>query len=225
MADDVIAIPRAEVDMTSLFRGNVPSEMAEEIVTIIRDAYRAAPELARSLYEQDQAREVAPRLRRAQLESRLLSLTRFADVKCESLKSSGSSYFVQLEVGELVLIAARAIDPDKMIPKAAYRTRIALQSAQRSLFGDEPIDSEARYYAIILHGSARGQVDPTFIRVRFPTSDHETYLDDGIDLKKEYAYLFDPEIDVATPPVEQIADTQHLAIRREPATASDDDKA
>lgn len=218
MPDRLILLPQSSADVVAYYRSQVSQALNERIVTLIRDQYREAHKLSYGLYTKDQAREAAPRLRRAGVESELLKLNDFHGVRSESLKSSASSFFVQLDVGDFTLIAARAVDPDKMIRQAAYRTKIAIRSLQGSLFSDEPIDPRARYYAVILHGSAKGHVDPDFIIVRFPTSDHQTYLEARIDLKQEFGHLFDAPLT----PVEQIEDTQVLRVRREQATGADE---
>lgn len=214
MSDEgLVRLPPPDVE--ALYREQISIETNAEVVRIIRDAYRAAPKIAQSMFKRDQAREVSPRIRRATLESELLGLNRFPGVRTESLKSSGSSYYVEIEVGDLTVLAARALDPDKMIPKAAYRARIALAAAQRDLFDDEPIEAGARFYAVILHGGVRGQTDPTFIQVRFPTRDHRTYLNARIDLLAEYRYLFD---DSGITAIEQISDTSVLKLRQQDET-------
>ena len=228
MSDVVPAVPVQLSEVEALYRTQVSSFLNEAIVRTIRDAYRHAPGLSKTLYGADQAREVMPRMRRAALESELLKLTEFEDVRADSLRSSASSYYVQLEVGDFVLIAARAQDPTKMVRKALYRAKIATRSRQGELFGEAPVEPEARYYALILHGSAKGQVDPAFITVRFPTSDHQRYLDVQIDLRAEHTYLFNDdttmnEIDArgaAATPVEQIQDLPALRLRQATAVGS-----
>jgi hypothetical protein len=214
--EDVLELPRTDVE--GLYRQQISREINEAIVVAIRNAYRDAPAMAKSFFRRDQATEVGPRLRRAHLESALLNLSQFEGVRTDSIKSSGSSYYVEMEVGDLMLIAARALDPDKMIPKAAYRTRIALAAAQRDLFDDEPIEAGARFYAVILHGSSKGQIDPAFIQVRFPTRDHQTYLETRIDLRAEYRHLFDEHIT----PIERITDTTILTLRSQVDTGTSD---
>jgi hypothetical protein len=75
----------------------------------------------------------------------------------------------------------------------------------------EPIEAGARFYAVVLHGSARGTIDPSFIQVRFPTRDHDTYLDARIDLKRELSHLFEAPVET---PIEQIADATTVKLRR-----------
>lgn len=221
MADDASQeVPHGQ-GIESLFWEQVPRELCEGIVRALIEQYAAAPEMCKAVFSPDQAREVAPRVRRAGIDSRLLELSRMEGVRTDSLRSSGSSYYVQIDVGDFTLIAARASKPDKMIRKALYRMRIATRSLQGCLFGEDPVPDAARYYALVLHGSERGRTSPNFIRVRFPTSDHETYLSASIDLKREFSYLFGEGDSM---PVEHIVDsTSTLSLRRTRAAGTGDE--
>jgi hypothetical protein len=131
---------------------------------------------------------VRPWLRRARTHEDLLGLNGLIPgFRVEILPTSTSTVTVSLEIGEVRILIARAISPNMMIPKSAYRCAIATHSLQRSLFGDEPSEPDAKLYGVILHGGDRGGPAPSFIMVRFPTADHEMYLDTKIDLLSEFS--------------------------------------
>ena len=208
------------LDVEGEYRRAISVGLNEAMTMVVRDQYRQAHRISRELVRDEQARELTPWLRRTRLESELRSLAdRFPEITAHTLRSSGSTFYVRLDVGPVTIISARASDPDKMIRSANYREEIAIASLQPSLFGDEPPPSpEARLYAILLHGSTRGQPDPSFIVVRFPTRDHQTYWPRRVDLKAEFPHLF---VHTETR-VETITDTQQLTLRRSPGTGTGD---
>ena len=93
------------------------------------------------------------------------------------MKPTGSTVTVALITGNVEILVVRATDPNVMIPVANYRKEIATRSLQRDLFGDAEPSADARLYGVILHGGDNGGAMPSFIRVRFPTADHVSYLD------------------------------------------------
>lgn len=218
------------VDIVGMFRSQVSSELLEHLVLAIRDESRKSKELAARLYSPDQAQEAAPQLRRAGLGTALLTFEeKIPNVKVSSIKSSGSSYYIQIETGDITILCARARTPKVMLPEAVYRTRIATSSIQHWLFEDEPPPVGARVYGVVLYGGPSTQVDPQFIVVRFPIREHRAYLDDSINLKSEYAYIFGDSgsdqittsVGLFNPAVELIEDaTTNLTIRKHSVTGT-----
>jgi hypothetical protein len=226
------------LDIVSLFRSQVPPQILEDLARCIRDASRNSAAAVGVRYAKDQASEARPWFRRAELNTSLLALNG-AGANVRSEKSSGSTFYVPIEVGDFTILVARAIDAKTMLRQAVYRSAIATNSAQEDLFGPVPPPIGARMYAVILYGGPSIQADPEFIVVRFPTKDHGRYLDGQIHLKDEYAALFDVPLPLPLPmsmatsdfdelaaaasesPVEHIADeTGNLKLRREPNTGS-----
>lgn len=204
-------------DLVVLFESSVTPGLGEALVAAIRDESRDAADLSSSRYARDQAREAAPRLRRAGLESALLGLpARFPEVQAESLRSSSSTFYVRLDVGGLTLIVARAANTKQMVRQSLYRQRMANSSLQGNLFPEESPE-EGRAYGIVLYGGPSSERDPAFVVVRFPTGDHNSYFDASIDLRTRYSHLFS-----IAAPIEQIEDTQRLSLRAIPTTGTTD---
>lgn len=207
--------------MEAEYRRAVSPELSEAIVRLIRDASRDAADDVKNKYAHDQANECRPWARRAELHTALLSLPdSFPEVVVSSERSSGSTYYVPIEVGAFILLVARAANPTVMLPPASYRNAIATHSAQEELFETQQPEAEALFYGVILYGGPSEQPVPKFIVVRFPTRDHAKYLDACIDLKSVHAALFD-----SVTPIEEIPDgTRKLALRSHQDAGSSDNQ-
>lgn len=210
------AVTKAYESIEALFRESVSPELERAIVRVIRDASRLAASEAKARFAKDQAREAQPWMRRAALGSSLLSLASdFPSVSITSNRSSGSTFFVQVDTAHVTILVSRARDRNAMLPPASYRTAIALESVQYSLFVGETPRPGARAYTVVLYGGSHENGDPDFIVARFPTGDHAKYLDTTIDLMEEYSDLF-----VQTAPIEEIQDEQQLTLKQLPATGT-----
>lgn len=175
------------------FTQSVSLELAMDIVTTIQAGSQQAWADGSDLHP-GAARDLYPHRRRALIQHGLLEAgarhARHGVQTIERLNVTGNSSHVELVVGTVVLIPAAVETARTPVREAVYRTSLVTdpQVPLPSLGPISPTIPGDAVVAAILYGPSssypRGtsEVIPSFIVVRFPTANWESYAEGSLDL-------------------------------------------
>ena len=166
------------------------------IVTCITQSYAQAYDACYQDYAKDEAHDLLPYMRRAELHRSLQRALRpYPQVRVTSQATEHhNSHHLCIETDRVLLTLSKVRSPGEMVHRAAYREQYARDN-QLDFFqrDDEPV-LHGRLYAVVLHGH-----DPlhperlAFLRIVFPNQAFTHYHDESIDLLQRFPDLVTPE--------------------------------
>jgi hypothetical protein len=162
------------------------------IVTCITQSYAQAYDACYQDYAKDEAHDLLPYIRRAEIHRRLQdALWPYPHVRVTSQATEHhNSHHLCIETDRVLLTLSKVRSPGEMVHRAAYREQYARDSQLDFFQQDNEVILRGRLYAVGLHGH-----DPlyrerlAFLRIVFPDQAFTHYHDESIDLLQRFPDL------------------------------------
>ncbi len=185
-------------DPKEFFNAHVPKELQQDIVrAVLRGYVDANDEIRFAEYQQEEAHDLFPYVRRCRIDRYLRQLSMKhpeVDTRAE-LNTARNSYHTYIRSGDVMLTASVVDRPTDLAREAQFRneyagrqTRFDVDAERNTLkVMNSPPPLDGLLYGIILHGPDKeNRTLPAFIRVAFPDRCCSSYID-HVDLDLPYA--------------------------------------
>jgi hypothetical protein len=173
-------------DPASLVRENVPSQALDDFASGIVEIYGVKGK--HQIFPDPQMHDAWPIMRRGLIEAKFAKIaSAYPALKFSNRKNpAGTSYYVRIDVGPVVIVESKVESPDDIPRPAVHREELA-QYNVTYLPGMEdlapPTSPDAKLCAMIIHGPDPMETDrPAFIDMVFPTPDGKGYLGERLHL-------------------------------------------
>ena len=158
----------------------------------LKDAYQQSHVACHEEYAHEEATELLPFKRRAEIHSNLRrALAPRAEIEV-SMESSefNNIHHILIATPHVLLGVVKVRTPGEMVQPTRYQTRYAEEN-QLDLFpSDADADLSGRLYAVLLHGNTyRHPQQLAFSRIAFPDRKFEHYVGRSIDLMELFPDL------------------------------------
>jgi len=172
----------------------IPKEIIEDIINGIIKIYETSHSIIFDKYPKEQALDLLPHYRRAEIEAFLMLLSnKFPQVITEcKINESFTNYHVEVKINQIVLTLSFCTNPSENVRSAKFRNNLSQLFNKQIEFdfdgnkNQENIENENQYYAILKHGAeSREPKIPQFFLLHFPSQDANN-IADPIDLMKLY---------------------------------------
>ena len=195
-----MAIPQIPPDQTEeeFFRKHVPEAFLRALARAIAEGCIAAYDEA-SARDPEFFLDAVPSARRLKVEPILSKMLLPAGFESEIVRTP-SSHYTMISADEIVITAVSRSKSVKSVRPYRYRGTLARRRQEAFFFAkdDLPKNQASRLYALLVYGGRHRERIPTEARFVFPTVTG-TIESDGINLRLEYADIFDSYKDVSEP--------------------------
>jgi len=205
------------MDFRDQLNSSVPAEVQGGIVDVICAEYSHTHIEVNRSYAEEEARDVEPHIRRANIETSLLELAgRFPDhLTVASGVTQKNNHFRYLVCGKIVLTQSY-IEPNRRVPRdAIFRNSFAGDPNQMLLDPDAEsdriaaIEAQELTYVIITHSrSLNNAAEPSHVTaVLVDANCHHVA---SVDLRENYAMLVSKNV-----PIECVEDRSQVTLRKD----------